>query len=86
MVLPQPDVARGDVGKGGIRAVGRIGPEGRPIPVELDYDAIPGLPRESKDRLKEVRPVNFGQASRVSGVRPADIAVLHIYVAKLCRL
>lgn len=56
--------------------------ERRRIPEEFDYEAIPGLPRESKDRLNQVRPVNFGQASRVSGVRAADIAVLHIYVEK----
>ena len=52
------------------------------IPETFDYEAIPGIPRECKDRLKEIRPVNFGQASRISGVRAADIAVLHIYVEK----
>ncbi len=52
------------------------------IPETLDYDAIPGIPRECKDRLNEIRPVNFGQAARISGVRAADIAVLHIYVEK----
>jgi len=52
------------------------------IPESLDYEAIPGIPRECKDRLKEIRPVNFGQASRISGVRAADIAVLHIYAEK----
>lgn len=52
------------------------------IPETFDYEAIPGIPRESKDRLQEIRPVNFGQASRISGVRAADIAVLHIYVEK----
>ncbi len=52
------------------------------IPESLDYEAIPGIPRECKDRLQEIRPVNFGQAARISGVRAADIAVLHIYVEK----
>ncbi|MFM1918723.1 MAG: hypothetical protein RLZZ303_357 [Candidatus Hydrogenedentota bacterium] len=56
--------------------------EGKRIPEDFDYHAIPGLPRESKDRLAAIRPVNFGQASRISGVRAADIAVLHIYVEK----
>ena len=56
--------------------------ENKMIPTELDYESIPGLPRESKDQLKAIRPVNFGQASRVMGVRAADIAVLHIYVEK----
>jgi tRNA uridine 5-carboxymethylaminomethyl modification enzyme len=56
--------------------------EGWPIPDGFDYDAIPGLPKEAKQRLNAIRPVNFGQASRISGVRPSDIAVLHIYVEK----
>jgi len=55
------------------------------IPDTLDYDSIPGLPRESRQRLKEVKPLNFGQAARIPGVRSADIAVLHIYLAKLYR-
>lgn len=56
-----------------------------PLPENLDYDAIPGLPRESRQRLKEIRPVNFGQAARISGIRASDIAVLHIYIEKLRR-
>jgi tRNA uridine 5-carboxymethylaminomethyl modification enzyme len=56
--------------------------ESKKIPADFDYESIPGLPRESKDRLKAIRPENFGQASRISGVRAADIAVLHIYVEK----
>lgn len=60
--------------------------EDAPIPDTLDYEAVPGLPRETRDRLKQVRPVNFGQAQRISGVRAADIAVLHIYVEKLRRV
>lgn len=59
--------------------------EGRRIPPDLDIDAIPGLPRETKERLKEIRPVNFGQAGRIAGVRAADITVLHIYVEKHVR-
>lgn len=59
--------------------------ENLPIPEDMDYDAIRGLPKESILRLKEVRPANFGQASRVPGVRSADIAVLHIHLEKLRR-
>ncbi len=59
--------------------------ENLPIPEDLDYDAIHGLPKESILRLKEVRPANFGQAARVPGVRSADIAVLHIHLEKLRR-
>lgn len=53
------------------------------IPDTLDYDGIPGLPRESRQRLKEIKPLTFGQAARVPGVRSSDIAVLHIYLTKL---
>lgn len=56
--------------------------ESKPIPENLDYDTLPGLPKECKQRLKEVRPVNFGQASRIPGVTAADLAVLHICVEK----
>jgi tRNA uridine 5-carboxymethylaminomethyl modification enzyme len=52
------------------------------IPEDLDYDTVPGLPRESRQRLKEIRPVNFGQAARIPGVRSADLTVLHIFVEK----
>ncbi len=59
--------------------------EDKHIPQDLDFHTIPGLPRECKDRLTEIRPLNFGQAGRISGVRAADIAVLHIYVEKHLR-
>ena len=55
------------------------------LPEDLDYDAMSGLPRESRQRLKEVRPVNFGQAARIPGIRPSDIAILHIHLEKLRR-
>ena len=53
------------------------------IPDTFDYDCIPGLPRESRQRLKEIQPLTFGQAARVPGVRSSDIAVLHIYLMKM---
>jgi tRNA uridine 5-carboxymethylaminomethyl modification enzyme len=56
-----------------------------PLPEDLDYSSVPGLPAESKQRLTEIRPVNFGQATRVPGVRAADVAILHIYMEKLRR-
>jgi len=46
------------------------------IPAEIDYLAIPGLRRESAQKLQQLRPVNLGQASRISGVNPADISIL----------
>ncbi|HOV75415.1 MAG TPA: tRNA uridine-5-carboxymethylaminomethyl(34) synthesis enzyme MnmG [Candidatus Hydrogenedentes bacterium] len=61
------------------------GIERLPIPEGLDYYAVPGIPRECQDRLSRIRPVTFGQASRISGVKPADIAVLHVYARKFMR-
>lgn len=60
--------------------------EDRVLPPDLDYFSIPGIPRECQERLNTIRPVNFGQASRISGVRAADITVLHIHVDKHHRL
>ncbi len=53
-----------------------------PIPADFEYDTLKGLPRESRQRLKEVRPATFGQAGRIPGVRPSDLAVLHIHLEK----
>lgn len=51
------------------------------LPASLDYLAIPGLRRESALKLQEFRPNNLGQASRISGVNPADISILMVRVA-----
>ncbi|MCL4691138.1 MAG: tRNA uridine-5-carboxymethylaminomethyl(34) synthesis enzyme MnmG [Candidatus Hydrogenedentes bacterium] len=59
--------------------------EMHPIPDDFDYMAIAGMPVESKERLQQIRPVNFGQAGRVPGVRASDIAALHIHMEKLAR-
>jgi tRNA uridine 5-carboxymethylaminomethyl modification enzyme len=54
--------------------------EGRPIPAHFDYAAVPQLRAEAKEKLGRVRPVNFGQAGRISGISPADLAVLLLYL------
>ncbi len=54
--------------------------EDRRIPRDIDYDDIVGLRLEAKEKLKKIRPDNFGQAGRISGVSPADITVLMVYL------
>jgi len=51
------------------------------IPLLFDYLATPGLRRESSLKLDQIRPHNLGQASRISGVNPADINVLMVRIA-----
>lgn len=54
--------------------------EEKRIPEGIDYADIQGLRLEAVEKLKSVRPMSIGQASRISGVNPADIAVLHVYL------
>ena len=54
--------------------------ESRRLPADLDYTAIAGLRLEAQEKLAQIQPVSIGQASRISGVSPADIAVLLIYL------
>ena len=50
------------------------------IPVDFDYDSLHNLASEAKQKLKEVRPLTIGQATRISGVNPADISILTMYL------
>lgn len=54
--------------------------ESRPLPPDLDYEAISSLRLEARQKLQQIRPMNFGQASRISGVSPADITALMIVI------
>ena len=56
--------------------------EEKRIPEDIDYKSIVGLRLESAEKLDKIRPMNIGQASRISGVNPADISVLLIYLGK----
>lgn len=54
--------------------------EGRKLPEDIDYAQVTGLRIEARQKLAKIRPENFGQAGRISGVSPADVAALMIYV------
>ena len=56
--------------------------EGKPIPVWVDYAAISGLRVEATQKLARIRPETLGQAARISGVTPADIALLSVWIAR----
>ena len=56
--------------------------EEKRLPADIDYKSIMGLRLESAEKLDKIRPMNIGQASRISGVNPADISVLLIYLGK----
>jgi len=54
--------------------------EDKKIPADIDYNAITGIATEARQKLSEIRPLSVGQASRISGVNPADISILLIYL------
>lgn len=54
--------------------------ENKKIPVNIDYDAISGLATEARQKLKQVLPLSIAQASRISGVNPADVSILLVYL------
>ena len=56
--------------------------ENKKIPDNIDYDYVYSLRKEATQKLKEYKPESVGQASRISGVSPADISVLLIYLEK----
>lgn len=57
--------------------------EQMPIPDDFDYTSIPALSYETKEKLSRIRPLSVGQASRVPGVRPSDIAVLLVWLKRM---
>ena len=56
--------------------------EGKRIPPDIDYGAVPGMRTEARQKLDAIRPASFGQASRISGVSPADLTALMIWVER----
>ena len=59
--------------------------EGRKIPADLDYTTVNSLRREAVQKLNLYKPENIGQASRISGVSPADISVLMVHLEQMGR-
>ena len=55
--------------------------ENKLLPADFDYKTIKGLRLEAQEKLNKIKPLNIGQASRISGVSPADISVLLIWLA-----
>ena len=56
--------------------------ENRLLPQNIDYFSIGGLRMEARQKLSDIRPISIGQASRISGVSPSDIAVLLIWLGQ----
>ncbi len=56
--------------------------EGQALPPDMEYHGLPGLSREIQDKLSRIRPLNLGQASRISGVTPAAVAILEVMLKK----
>ena len=59
--------------------------ENKSLPQDIDYSQIKGLRIEARQKLDKIKPLNLGQASRISGVSPADITVLLVYISKTGR-
>lgn len=56
--------------------------ESKKLPEDIDYEAIPNLASEARQKLAEIRPTTIGQATRISGVNPADISILMVYLRR----
>ena len=54
--------------------------EAKKIPTNIDYDAINGLATEARQKLTKIQPETIAQASRISGVNPADLSILMVYI------
>ena len=55
--------------------------ENKPLPPDVDYRTVRGLRIEAAEKLNRIKPLNVGQASRISGVNPADVSVLLIWLS-----
>jgi tRNA uridine 5-carboxymethylaminomethyl modification enzyme len=84
-VLAQTEIAikyEGYIERERLRAQDLIRKENRRIPAWLDFQCVPGLSREAREKLSFVRPVSIGQAARVPGITPADVSSVLIHMTK----
>ena len=72
----------GYIKKANLAADKMIQLEGKHIPENIDYNQIKNLASEARQKLIEIKPTTIAQASRISGVNPADISILMIYLKK----
>jgi tRNA uridine 5-carboxymethylaminomethyl modification enzyme len=56
--------------------------EKRKIPEDLNYDDVPGIGREAKEKLKKIRPESIGHAARISGISTCDLSLLAVFIEK----
>ena len=57
-------------------------PQGRSSPEWIDFDSVPGLKAEARVKLKKIQPRTFGQAARISGINPTDVALLQVHTKR----
>ena len=72
----------GYINKANKEAMKMVDLDNKKIPEDINYDLIHNLASEAKQKLKEIKPTSIGQALRISGVNPADISILMIYLKK----
>ena len=72
----------GYIKKANIEASKMVDLDNKKIPDDIDYDKIHNLASEAKQKLKQIRPTSIGQAIRISGVNPADISLIMVYLKK----
>ena len=73
----------GYIKKANNEALKMLALEEKEIPTTLDYSLIPNLASEARQKLSEIMPTTIGQATRISGVNPADISVLMVYLRRV---
>lgn len=73
----------GYIEKANIEAKKMLELENKKIPENINYNIIPNIASEAKEKLEKIRPTSIGQATRISGVNPSDIAILMVYIKRL---